>query len=129
MGGDQSTTLNVIYQNVRHILKFMNPPGYSGHCWCGLRNPRWPPDINVGGCYIGFGVPIQFILINKINGIHFLSLCLNFFMIHLNIVSIARSRSNSRSHKKKQWKKAYFPDVFCNYRKVCLNGKKCYISK
>ena len=62
VGGDQSTTFNVIYQNVHHILKFMNPPGYSGHCWCGLRNlrwrPRWPPDINVRGCYIGFGAPI-----------------------------------------------------------------------
>ena len=66
-------------------------------------------DINVRGCYIGFGVPISFILINLINGIHFLSLCLNFFMIHLNMVSIARSRSNSRSHKKKTMEKGLFP--------------------
>ena len=56
VGGDQSTTLNVIYQNVCHSLKFMNLPGYSGYCWCELRNPRWrprwPPEINKIGCGI-----------------------------------------------------------------------------
>ena len=34
----------------------MDLPGYSGHCWWGLRNlrwrPRWPPEINVRGCGI-----------------------------------------------------------------------------
>ena len=60
--GDQSTTLNLIYQNVCHTLKFMNLPGYSGHCWCGLRNPRWrprwPPEINARGCCVRIGVLI-----------------------------------------------------------------------
>ena len=55
-GGDQSTTLNVIYQNVCHTLKFLTLPRYSGHCWCRLRNPRWrprwPPEINARGCGI-----------------------------------------------------------------------------
>ena len=31
VGGDQSTTLNVIYQNVCHSLKLRKLPGYSGH--------------------------------------------------------------------------------------------------
>ena len=56
VGGDQSATLDAICQHVCHILKFMNQPGYSGHCWCELRNPRWrpiwPPEINVRGCGI-----------------------------------------------------------------------------
>ena len=66
------------------------------------------------------------IYFNKLNkDIHFRSLCLNFFMIHLNMVS----RSNSRSHEKKTMERAYLQDVFRNYRKVSLNGKKCYISK
>ena len=45
---------NVIYQNVCYTLKLMNLPVYSGHCWCGLKNPRshprWPPEINALGC-------------------------------------------------------------------------------
>ena len=53
LGGNQSTTLNVIYHNVCHTLKFMNLPGTIGHCWCGLRNPRrrprWLPEINARG--------------------------------------------------------------------------------
>ena len=33
VGGNTSTTLNVIYQNNGHSLEFMNLPGTSGHCW------------------------------------------------------------------------------------------------
>ena len=35
-------------------------------------------------------------IIHQINDIYFCSVCLNFLMIHLNMVSMSRSRSNSR---------------------------------
>ena len=89
-GGDQSTTLNVIYQNVYHTLKFMNLPGYSAHYWCGLENPRWrprwPPEINARVSCVRIGVLIWFISFHQINDIYLCSACLNFLMIHLNMV-------------------------------------------
>ena len=42
---------------------------------------------------------------NIIKGNHFCSVCLNFFMILLNMVSIARSRSDSRTHEKNNEKR------------------------
>ena len=40
VGGHQRNTLNVIYHNVCHTLKFMKLPVSSSHCMCELRNPR-----------------------------------------------------------------------------------------
>ena len=45
-------------------------------------------------------------------------------MIHLNIVSISRSRSNSMSNTKDSEKSAYFILFFCYCIKGNLNGKK-----
>ena len=130
MGGDQSTTLNVIYQNVRHTLKFMNLPGYSVHCWCELRNPRWhprwPPEINARGCGVSMVVLISCIIIHQIYYMNFCSECLNFLMINLNMVSISRSRSNSRSNTKNSEKRANFISIFCYSIKVYFNGKKSF---
>ena len=66
-------------------------------------------------------------------------------MIHINMVSISGSWSNSRSNTKNSGKwlnaqlsfviipkvlgKAHCTIVFCYYTKVYLNGKKCYIAK
>ena len=82
----------------------MNLQGYSGHCWCELRNPRWPPkwppEINTRGCGILIVVLISCIIIHQIYDIYVCSVCLNFLMIHLNMVSISRSRSHSGSNTK-----------------------------
>ena len=79
-------------------------PGYSDHCWCGLRNlrwcPRWPPEINARGAVFD----LLYLQIYQINGICFCSMCLNWFMIHINMVSISGSWSNSRSNTKNSGK-------------------------
>ena len=123
--------IDVLYRNVCHTPKFMNLPGYSGQCWCGLRNPRrrprWPPEINARGCCVRIGVLIWCILFHQINDIYFCSVGLNFLMVHLNMVSISRSRSNSRSNTKISKKMANFNIIFCYCTKVYLNRKKCYM--
>ena len=109
VGGNQSTTLNVINQNVGHTLKIMNLPGANGHCWCGLRNPRWRPrwlpEINARWHCKRFVELIYCILIHHISDINFCCICVNFFMVTLNVVSIEKSRSNSRSITKNSAKK------------------------
>ena len=67
------------------------------------------------------------ILFHQNNDIYFCSVCLNFLMIHLNMVLM--SRSNSRSNTKNSEKMANFIIIFCYCTKVYLNGKKCYITK
>ena len=50
-------------------------------------------------------------------------------MIHLNMVSMSKSRSSSRSNTKNSEKMANFIIIFCYCTIVYLNGKKCYITK
>ena len=105
----------------------MNLTGYSGRCWCELRNsrwrPRWPPEINTRGCCIGIDVLISCIIIHQIYDVYFCSVCLNFLMIHLNMVSISWSRSNSRSNTKNSEKKCSFHNFLLLLYQVHLNGK------
>ena len=106
------------------------PEVYSGHCWCKLRNPRWRPrwrpEINTRGCGTWIVVLISCFIIHQIYDIYFCSVCLNFLMIHLNIVSISWSMSNSRSNTKKS---VYFITFFSYCLKVNLNGKKFFKAK
>ena len=46
---------------------------------------------------------------HDINDIYFCCICLNFFKILLNVVSMERSRSNSRSNMKNSAKKGKLP--------------------
>ena len=59
----------------------------------------------------------------------FVVFVLNFLMIHLNMGSMLRSRSYSRSNTKNSEKMAYFIIIFCYCTKVYLNGKKSYLTK
>ena len=61
----------------------------------------------------------------QINDIYFCSVCLNFLLIHLNMVLISRSRSNSMSNTKNSEKKLIYYYLFL----IDLNGKKCNIAK
>ena len=60
---------------------------------------------------------------HHINDIYFCCICLNFFKIPLNVVSMERSRSNSRSNMKNSAKKANCPTIFCFLPKFTEKGR------
>ena len=67
--------------------------------------------------------------IHHINDIYFCCICLNFIKIPLNVVSMERSRSNSRSNTKNSAKKANCHIIFCYFTKFYKNEKHYYTPK
>ena len=74
-------------------------------------------------------VLISCIIIHHIYDIYFCTVCLNFLLIHLNMVLISRSMSNSRSNTKNSEKWANFITVFCYCIKVYRNAKTSFKAK
>ena len=66
---------------------------------------------------------------HHINDIYFCCICLDFFKIPLNVVSMEKSRSKSRSNMKNSAKKANCTIIFCYFTKVYGIGKNHYAPK
>ena len=72
---------------------------------------------------------ISCIIIHEINDIYFCNVCLNFLMIHLNMVLISRSRSNSRSNTKDSEKNGLFHNYILILCQSLLKWEEIFYSK